>query len=180
MEAIKKDNSYLADKVFLRVNNLPKDNDVMVLDCYGGKGVVWNHVASKTKKNIRRLAIDTRKDNIGFYLPGDNLGYLETLDIHRFNVIDLDAWGIPRKQIKTLFDREYHGTVFVTFIQSLFGAMPREMLNDIGIPNEMIEKCPTLFYRSGWEYFLDWLGLYGVSVIRHRSKNRKHYLCFTL
>jgi len=178
MAETKTDNSYAADKVALRAAHLPGADTVTVLDCYGGKGVLWKGVANKTKKRVRRLAIDVRKDDIGFHLPGSNMAYLGTMDLSPFDVIDLDAYGVPCEQLKTLFERGYTGGVFVTFIQSIFGAMPNGLLTDLGIPAEMIEKCPTLFYGSGWEYFLDWLGMHGVKTIIHRSHARKHYLYF--
>jgi hypothetical protein len=174
---VRTDNSYLADKVYIRVNHLPKKDTIYLLDCYAGKGMVWKNVASLTDVKIKRLSIDF-KDGIGFHLPGNNLAYLQSMDLNKFDMIDLDAYGVPYEQLKLLFERGYKGIVFVTFIQSVFGVIPHGLLVDIGIKQEMIEKCPTLFYRSGWEYFLDWLSSHGVQRIAHRSKGRKHYLVF--
>lgn len=173
------DNSYIADKIALRCNHLPDKETITVLDCFGGKGVIWKGCVTKSGKKIRRLAIDTRKDEIGFHLPGSNMAYLDTLDLSRFDVIDLDAYGVPYEQLKMLFRRGYKGAIFVTFIQTVMGAMPHGLLYDVGIPKEMIEKCPTIFYGSGWLYFLDWLAMNGVKKISHRSHDRKHYLYFS-
>ena len=71
----KTDNSYLADKIYLRVNHLPH-GDIRVLDAYAGKGKVWGGVAFLSGKKIKRLSIE-KKEEEGFYLPGDNLGYLD-------------------------------------------------------------------------------------------------------
>lgn len=173
------DNSFIADKIALRCNHLPDKETITVLDCFGGKGVIWKGCVTKSDKKIRRLAIDTRKDEISFHLPGSNMAYLDTLDLSKFDAIDLDAYGVPYEQLKSLFRRGYKGAVFVTFIQSVFGAIPDGLLIDIGIPADMVNRCPSLFYGTGWEFFLDWLALNGVRTIYHRSHDRKHYLYFS-
>lgn len=175
----KTNNSYLGNKVNLRINNLP-EGDIRVLDCYGGKGLIWKLVEEKTKRNIKRVGIDKINYDIGFYLPGDNLDYLKSIDLSLYNVIDLDAYGVPTEQIITLFERKYSGTVFVTFIQSIMGQMPHKILIDIGFSKQMIEKIPTLFGKRGWDYFLEWLSKKGIKKITHRSNKRKHYLTFEM
>jgi hypothetical protein len=126
------------------------------------------------------LPIDKRKDTRSFRLPGDNLRYLKTLDLTEFNVIDLDAYGTPFDQLQTLFDRGYTGTVFVTFIQGMFGGIPHGLLRAVGFTDAMMKKIPTLLGRRGWSYFLQWLALNEVRVVHHRSHAAKHYLVFTL
>jgi hypothetical protein len=172
----KTDNSHFGIKVKLRVDHLP-EGDVRVMDCYTGKGLIWKQVKEATGRNILTLPIDIRKD-IGFHLPGDNLGYLATLTLSKFNVIDLDAYGIPYKQLRLIFDRDYHGIIFVTFIQAIYGQLPFGMLEEIGFTKTMIEKCPSLYAGRGWEYFCEFLAKYGVETICHYSHSRKHYLVF--
>lgn len=177
-EKVKTDNSYLADKVGLRVKHLPKRGTITVLDCYAGSGRIWRGVKRRTGREIRVLAMD--KKNVGYHLPGDNSAWLESLDLSVFNIIDLDAYGVPYDQLKIIFNRGYRGIIFVTFIQSLWGIMPKGMLIDVGFSNEQIEKAPTLCNHRGWQYFMEWLSLHGVQKIYHRSHTRKHYFCFTL
>lgn len=172
-------NSYLADKVALRYKNIPRTGEINVLDCYGGKGIIWRAVRLMTGREINVLSIDV-ENNDGFFMPGDNRSFLSIIDLSRFNVVDLDAYGIPYDQLKILFERGYKGHVFVTFIQSLYGQMNKGMLADIGFSNEMVEKIPTLFAKSGWSYFCEWLALQGVETIRVRSHSRKHYLYFKM
>lgn len=175
----KKDNDFLRDKLALRVNHLPCC-DVSVLDCYSGKGVIWRGVKKITGRKIKTLPIDIRDDLTTFHLDGKNEEFLAMIDLKKFNVIDLDAYGIPYIQLKILFDRKYSGIVFVTFIQSIYGNMPNGILKDVGFTKDQIEKCPTLFGKRGWDFFLEWLAACGVKKINHRSHNRKHYLCFTI
>jgi len=171
--------SYLGDKVALRVNNLPKGKEINVLDCYAGKGTIWRAVRLLTGREINVLPIDTTNSD-GFFMPGDNLSFLKIIDLSRFQVVDLDAYGIPYEQLKILFDREYKGTVFVTFIQSQYGMMNQDMLVDLRFTAEMVKTIPTLFAKSGWSYFCEWLALNGVSKIRVRQHQRKHYLYFRI
>jgi hypothetical protein len=173
----KTDNDLIWDKLRLRLDHLPSD-PVKVLDCFTGKGVLWKAIRKKTGRNITVLPIDIRGDDIGFHLHGDNQDFLSTLDLSRYNVIDLDAYGVPYGQLKIIFMRGYTGTIFVTFIQSVYGAMPHGLLHDVGFTQAMIEKTPSLFNKRGWEYFLQWLGLNGITEVWHRSNTRKHYLAF--
>jgi hypothetical protein len=177
----KTNNSYLSDKVALRANHLPAGRELYILDCYAGKGIIWQAVKELTGRKIVTLPIEISKEkDVGFHLPGDNRAYLDTLDLDQFDAIDLDAYGVPYQQLKSIFQREYHGAVFVTFIQSVYGQMPFGVLQEIGFSRTMIERTPSIFGERGWEYFMEWLALEGVKVIHHRSKMKKHYLYFNL
>jgi hypothetical protein len=178
MAEIKTDNSYLVDKIALRANHLPA-GDVTVLDCFAGKGLIWNGVVARTGRRIRRLPIDIRNSK-NFHLPGDNRSYLQTIDLKRFNVIDLDAYGVPFAQLEIVFQRGYAGTVFCTFIQSVVGALPHGMLMSLGYTPEMLGKCPTLFFRDGYEKFKQYLAQRGVRRLWERTHARKNYVGFVL
>jgi hypothetical protein len=172
------DNSLLGYKIWLRADHLPCE-PITVLDCYGGYGIVWDCVKRLTKRtDIMRLAIDKEKRRGA--VRGDNRKWLEGLDVSAYNIIDLDAYGIPFDQVNTLFTKHFKGTVFFTFIQSGMGMMPTKLLKANGISDPMRKACPTLFGQIGWELWLDWLGLKGVKTVFHRSKDRKHYGGFVL
>src|SRR5690606_28029551 len=102
--------------------------EVRVLDCFAGKGIVWECVRRLTGRAISTLPIDKRTDLSSFYLHGNNSDFLATLDLSRFNVIDLDAYGTPYEQIRLLIKRQYVGTVFVTFIASRRGGVERQAM----------------------------------------------------
>lgn len=174
MDQTKTDNSYLGDKVYLRANHLPND-DIILLDAYAGLGHIWQGVSNVTGRKINRLAID-KKRTIGFHLPGDNLAYLPSMDLTRFNAIDLDAYGVPYPQIEIVFQSKFSGWVYVTFIQSIFGGLPTDFLVQCGFTKAMIKKSPSLVYRRGFEYFLEYLASRGVEKVFHRSVSRKHYV----
>lgn len=175
----KTDNHYLKDKVRLRAKYIP--DKPFVLDCYAGNGVIWREVQKLMADTpIIRLAIEKEKSKGGFHLAGDNVRFLMSLDLSAYNVIDLDAYGIPYQQIKILFDRQYHGLVFFTFIQSIMGNLPHGMLMDIGFSKAMITKAPTLCARRGWDYFIQFLSLRGVDKITYTNHNRKYYGLFIM
>jgi hypothetical protein len=119
------------------------------------------------------LGIDTR--DIGFALPGDNRAYLGTIDLDKFDVIDLDAYGIPFDQVEVILNRGYQGVIFVTFIQSVYGCLPNAMLSALGYPMAGVKKIPTIFYKHGWEKMLLYLANRGLKTVVHRSFRNKHY-----
>ena len=170
------DHTFFADKVQLRLRHLP-DGDLRVLDCFAGEGFIWRAIREATGREIEVLPLDIR-DGFGFHLPGDNRRYLSTIDLSRFNVIDVDAYGVPYDQLKMIFERGYQGTVFVTFARVWAGIMKQGLLRDVGFTLKQIRECPTLFGKDGWAYFKEWLALNGVRRIWHRSESRKHYLAF--
>ena len=179
MVPTKTNNSFYADKVNLRSRHLP-EGAIRILDCFGGDGLIWRKIQKNTGREIYHLPIDIL-DYGKFHLPGNNLKYLQTMDLTPFNIIDLDAYGVPYKQLKILFDRKYHGTVFVTFIQSIFGGLPKGMMKDIGFTETMIKTCPTLCHRNGFDKFKEWLAMNEVKEIVHISPtSQKHYICFKM
>lgn len=177
----KTDNHYLGDKIQLRIDHSPwpECGPMRVLDVFGGHGVVWRAIEKRTGRGVERVGIDKRSDLFTPHAHGDNLKVMRAIDLAEFNVIDLDAYGIPIEQLCEVFDSGYHGTVFVTAIQTMHGNMPKRMLEEIGFTDDMIKKAPTLFSRRGFQYLKEWLATKGVARIIHRSWARKHYFVFT-
>jgi len=177
LSKVQTNNSYLQAKVDLRIDRIPDKAEV--LDCFRGESLIWGRIKHQTGKQINVLGID--KGNYrGTYLRGDNLKFLKAIDIHKFNVINLDAYGIPFKQLEILFERNYKGIVFITFIQSMFGQLPRKMLNLLGYTNEMINKIPSLFNHRGFEKFKQYLALRGIKKINYINIKNKYYVSLCL
>lgn len=174
------DNSFLEDKILLRLNNIPKKNCLKVIDAYHGGGSIWKNIQARYHGKINILKIDKEQKDDCFVLIGDNEKYLEPLNLDIFDVIDLDAYGIPYEQLKIIFNKKYKGIVFVTFIQTVMGALSFDFLEDLGYSKNMVEKCPTLFYTDGFKKLCNFLNLNGIDKIKHRSIGRKHYLCFSI
>lgn len=162
-------------KIELRKKYTPKD--AYVLDCFAGEGMIWEQVNKETDLNIKVLPID-EKDYGRIGLKGNNIKFLKSLDLNKFQVIDLDAYGIPYDQLDILFNRKYKGHVFVTAIQTMIGQLPAGMLEELGYSKQMVRKIPTLFSKNGLEKLKQYLAIKGVSDIRYYSHNRKNYIYF--
>jgi len=176
MSKVQTDNSYLELKIEMRVKHLPPKEYISVLDIYSGDGLIWNAVKSRTNKKITVLRIDRKLDKKGVYLKGDNLKYLDSIDLDQFDVIDVDAYVIPFKQLKNILERNYKGVVFITYIQSMFGALPKEMLMQLGFSSAMIKKIPSIFNQKGLQKLFDWLSIKGIKKVKYYDLNRKNYL----
>jgi hypothetical protein len=128
---------------------------------FPGNGLIWEEIQKRTGQEILVLRTDRERGKRGAYLVGDNLKF--NLDYSGFDVVGAYAYGIPFRQLERIFS----GTskpkrVFITFIQSQWGALPRKMLNALRYTDAMIKKVLTLFYRNGQEKFLRYLALKGV------------------
>jgi len=173
-QQIKTDNSYLNSKINLRVNHLPDQQSIKVLDCFAGRSRIWKEIKKKSNKNINVVGID--RISYGSTLKGDNVKYLKGMNLDKYDIIDLDAYGVPFKQLEIIFKKKYKGILFITFVQSIFGRLPVRMIEKIGYTRKMIKKCPTLFNRNGIEKFKQYLAINGIKRIIIINKNNKKYL----
>lgn len=147
----KTDNSFTEEKVLLRLEtvNLIDKQEINVLEAYAGDGVIWKKVQEQTKKNINILKIEMKGNKKGVYLKGDNSKFLPLFDFSKYDIIDLDAYGVPFNQLEVVFLKKFNGFVHVTYIQSGMGTLPNGMLIKLGYTKEMISKCRTLFSKNG-------------------------------
>jgi len=164
----------------MRLGAVPQKAELVVLDAYHGHGTIWKNVQKRYAGRIRTLKIDKLQKDPTFVCIGENQKFIESLDLKKFDVIDLDAYGVPYEQLDLLFRKKYCGVVFVTFIQSMLGGMPTGILECAGYTKAMIEKCPTLFAKNGIEVMRRFLYKNGVRKIRIRSNGKKHYMCFAI
>lgn len=180
-QTIKTNNDLKAieNKILLRLNSLPDKDVVNVLECFGGDGILWDSVKKRTSKKIKIVSIDNVKYQ-RFQLQGDSLKVLKSINVHFFDIIDLDSYGIPYKHCKVVFDKKYNGVVHCTVIQSVMGRLPNGLLFDYGFTKSMISKCSTLFSRNGIDKFKNFIYKNGVKNIQIYSLGRKNYLWFKL
>lgn len=158
--------------------NLPKKKNIMVLNLYNGDNLIWSEICRRNA-GIDVIGIDIKKDKKKS-LIGDNIKFLMSMDLSAYDILDLDAYGCPIDQLEIIFEKKYKGIIFVTFIQSYMGSLPKKMLNKLGYTNNMIDKIPTLFSRNGFEKLKNYLSTYCVNNILVYNIGRKHYLCFTI
>lgn len=178
----KTDNSHLKEKVDLRLETVNAiDKDVIdVLELYAGSGVIWNRVQKLSGKQINVLKIEIKDGKKGVYLKGDNAKFITLFDYSKFDIIDVDAYGVPYFQLKTILSNNFKGFVHVTFIQSGMGNLPNGLLNDIGYPKEMVNKCRTLFSKNGMNKMEAFLANNGVEKLTGFFIDRKNYFYFKL
>ena len=176
---INQDNTFLDDKIALRIKHLPRKKIINVLDCFSGKGIIWNKIKKTTKQKINILKIDNKGNLKGIYLKGDNVKYMQGLDLDKFDIIDLDSYGVPYRQLNIIFKRHLKNcTIFITFIRSEFGMLPIGLLNELGYTKKMIKQCRTIFGRNALDKMKNYLSLHGIRKIYLRSYKNKHYIAF--
>lgn len=180
MGRTKVDSTYFSEKVFIRISALPDKKDITILDCFAGTGKLWNEVKRQTDKNISIIQID-EKETQNIDLVGDNVKYLKSLDLSKFDIIDLDAYGTPFAQLEIIFNKKYKGIVIVTVILKIMGGLHHKMLNELGYTNKMIKKCKSLFYKNGIEKVKKYLFNKGVTGIKGYFITTEHnYFYFNL
>lgn len=176
------DNSRFYEKVKLRLKaiaEIPKD-EVSILECYAGKGLLYAEVKKHTSKKLHIVSIEKEKGKNPFALCGDNLKFLPTLDLEKFDIIDLDAYGIPSEQIKIIADRGWHGGLVATCItQRLgWGRCPNILLKKINAV-KIARKVPTLFAPYLFQLFEHFLFSFGVRQKKgyyfNEQSGYKHY-----
>jgi len=178
----KTDNSFIEEKVLLRLETINKinKNKITILEAYAGSGVIWNEVKKRTPKDIDILKIELKNDKKGVYLKGDNSKFIPLFDYSIYDIIDFDAYGVPYFQLKTIFLKGFKGFVHVTFIQSGMGRLPNGMLEELGYTKNMLRKCSTLFSKNGMDKMEQYLSLHGVKNIIGYFIDRKNYFYFSI
>ena len=172
----KTDNSFLPEKINLRIDCLKNINKkhIKILECFSGNGIIYS-VIKKINNRINVTRIEKKNDAYGKYLCGDNIKYLKSLDLNDYDVIDLDAYGIPDKQLKIVLDRGYHGYVIVTHIQSVLRTLPFGIVKEIGITENMFNKCTTMYGKLRTIPIESILRNYGCKKITGYFFNCKNY-----
>ena len=179
------DDGMLNVKVTLRLDSLPDKQHIRVLDAFGGEGKLWDTVKrQRPDVEFSILSIDRNQYEKKVQLQGDNIKFLLGLDLRQYDIIDLDAWGSPAKQLELILNRGYKGIVHCTFIQTGYGGLGREMLNVLGYSQSMVKKAQSLFNRHGFKKFQAYLALKGIKEITYystaRGRSQKNYLYFSV
>lgn len=153
-------------------------SEINVLEAFAGDGFIWDSVRTQTETKINVLRIDEKPDKKGVYLKGNNLKFLRNIDLSNFDIIDLDAYGSPFKQLEIVFDKQYKGFVHCTFIQIAQGGLHDKILTDLGYTESMIKKVKTLLNKNGMKKMEQYLFLKGIretnGFYHKRSAEEKH------
>ena len=125
----KTDNHYTKEKIQLRKDVISKVENSSILECFAGKGILYNELKNTCNINLISIEIEHNKYKSA-HLTGDSFKYLKSLDLSNYNIIDLDAYGIPFKYIDYLFKSGFKGYVIVTAIQTGMGKLPKQLSQD--------------------------------------------------
>lgn len=166
----KTDHSHLQQKLELRLQMLSKQKNITVLDCYAGQGLIWQTIQTlRPDTNIDVTGIELKSITNKIHLKGDNLKFLPIMDLSRFDVIDMDAYSSPLKQLKIILSKQLKKQVviFITIIQSGITGMPRRLLYDLEYTKAMVAKSPALFCHNTLKMWLAWLAVNGVKELTY-------------
>lgn len=181
------DNTSKAHKVELRMRSLGyvKRGKIRVLDCFHGKGELWNEVKRRELREIQVLGLDKKPTDDG--LKGNNVKFMNAMDINKYDIIDLDAYGVPFEQMEIVFSQKYQGIVHYTFIQAVVGELPKKMLFQCGFSESAYKDAKSVIFHYGWDIWRHYLSVNGVEkhVFMHApghkpGQNRKYYGFFAL
>jgi hypothetical protein len=181
MTLIKTDNDNLSKKLAIRLFAMnevgkPKTEPISVLDCFTGDALLWYYLIKESGYSIEHVGIDSLPKKGARYL-GDNRRYLHKLPIDDYDLIDIDAYGVPYAQMKILAERNYRGIVVGTFIQCVYGGLPYAMLEDIGYSRKMVRKITKLFFFICWNKWAAFLRILGYEDVHVFHCTHKHYFC---
>lgn len=179
MSKLQTDNSHLEAKIQVRIDALSGIDFPKILECYAGRGIIWDSIKTRLKKEIKITKIEKEKfKSPKMALPGDCLKYLKSINLDSFDIIDLDAYGIPFDQMETLFNRNYKGRVIVTSIQSMHGGIPKKLAQINGISDKIRRAAPSLINSKFVEFISSYLYNHNIKSVRGITCGRKHYFWY--
>jgi hypothetical protein len=166
-------NDHTESKVALRceaVALLGPPRPITVLDAYHGDGLIWDAVERQLADgwSVKLFRSDRVPSSAGV-LKVDNARLLEAIDLTRFDLIDLDAWGFPDKQLRIVARRAPKTPVITTRVcHAMANAVTNLMLADLGFN---LGKDYPLTLLAGiadelWEAWLYQLGYRTSRMLR--------------
>ena len=161
----KADNSHSGPKIALRLALVDalKSKQVKVLDAYSGTGFLWKQVReARPDVEFAMTNIEKKKNGRLDAIHGDNVRIMPGLPLAEFDIIDLDAYGIPTAQLAIVAEHAPHVPVLVTCISASVGTVPYAMLEAVGIPSEWERDVVQVFKNMGqtdlWDAYCASLG----------------------
>lgn len=174
------ENSHLGTKARIRADYLRSTDkkSVYVLDAFAGDGTVWKRVKEMLPEvDITYLGIDKKKYARPEVIMGNNQKVMRGLDLTKFDLIDLDAFGCPWEQLQICADLAPKTPVVSTCIFVTLAPIPKPLLEASGIPEDWAEKYspPQALYAryrwQMWENFCARLGYATTDYELHLDKS---------
>lgn len=165
------DNYEIGNKIRLRKRAIAHLDSVRVLDCFAGENKIWSRI-----KTDAYLGIEKEKGK-GRNLCGDNRKIIPALDLSRFNVIDLDTYGVPAEQLIALYKNKTFQRGTVIIYTCIFGAtcgISNALLDLFGM-REIRDLGYMLTFGLHGELFNGLLAKLGVSRVWEYEVNDKGF-----
>lgn len=159
MTKVETENSHLRAKVRLRIECLDRLSldTYYVLDAYAGKGLVWKEIKrQRPDLNITVLGIEKKKYSDPSVIMGDNRKAMKGMDLTQFDLIDLDAFGVPWEQLALCAKQAPFVPVVLTHISITLGQVPKGILKQVGLPDAWYESMGVpraLYARLRWHWW---------------------------
>lgn len=175
----KTDNKSIGNKIFIRKQAIKNLSEVNVLDLFGGRNVLWKNIPTN-----RYYGIEKEK-NKGLNLNADSHDMLQSLDLRKFNVIDVDSYGISFDIYKNLLTNPQvqNGAVIIyTAITNEFTKIQNAAKDEFGF-RSFYNKAPSLFNARAIEFFYEMLAKYDVKEVSYydiKDNFTKHYGYFRI
>lgn len=166
VHSIKTDNASVSSKVYLRKEATKHLSELRVLDLFAGENVLWSHFDKAKYYGVEKVKGKGRNLNC------ENMRVIASLDLSRFNVIDVDSYGIPFNQICALFANRTlrKGTVIIyTAITNKMSQLNKDAIRMFGL-EKIYKKCKTLLNGRALEYFYGMLYENGIREVTEYEK----------
>lgn len=164
-EKVDNHQAYAQEKLALRIEairRLGEPRSIVVLDAYHGHGVMWGDVRRALPDWDIQLFRSDREQRKAGTLRVDNARLLASLDLARFDLIDLDAYGWPIDQITLCAHKAPNTMVVSTRIQgfSKMAMMPSALTRalDLHIPDGFARILLHPIREEAWDALLYQLG----------------------
>ena len=168
------DNSHFFEKLSLRLSYI-KTGKEKILELFAGESIIWDEI-KKTYPNliIHRIEKEKGKNN-KIHINADNMKILPSLNLDKYDIIDVDSYGVPYKQLEEIFKKEYNGIIIVTWIASIMGQMPKKLLLNLGYTKGMFKKCPILLSKNSIVILSKYLYIKEIGKVNGYFLDRKFY-----
>ena len=174
------DNSFVDIKIRLRKEATASIDGLRVLDCFAGENNMWRGFDM-----ARYYGIETVKGK-GKNLHLNNLNAIKSLDLSDFNVIDLDAYGIPFLQVSEAAKNptiNMDTLIIYTATENSMSNLPAKAVRELGLQG-IYKVNKTMLNRQGLALFYEFLKMHGVNKVRYYEKSKGnrviHYGFFKL
>lgn len=169
----KTDNDRFDLKIKLRREALQeaKLNNINVLDVFAGENHIWKKLGYDTYQGIE---IEVGKGDNNIY--GDNLKIIPNLNLSKYNIIDLDSYGIPFPQMELVLNSNQlqKGTLIIyTATNNSISNLNKSCIEYFGV-EEIYKENKSMLNGYGLNMFYGMLYDKGVKKIKEYNIDKNY------